>query len=120
MADKLLCNREGALERWIINDPATRNALSGEIVDALLVACHDAADDESLRIVVLTGAAGSFCAGGSLDGFAKVVGHPLPEGEVDPLIELNIRFGDLLHALDRKSTRLNSSHIQKSRMPSSA
>ena len=28
--------------------------------------------------------------------------------------------GDKLSALDRKSTRLNSSHIQKSRMPSSA
>ena len=28
-------------------------------------------------------------------------------------------FGDLM-GLDRKSTRLNSSHIQKSRMPSSA
>ena len=28
-------------------------------------------------------------------------------------------FFDLIHA-DRKSTRLNSSHIQKSRMPSSA
>ena len=26
----------------------------------------------------------------------------------------------LLHGTDRKSTRLNSSHIQKSRMPSSA
>ena len=26
----------------------------------------------------------------------------------------------LLHSIDRKSTRLNSSHIQKSRMPSSA
>ena len=30
-----------------------------------------------------------------------------------------IRGGDQVH-LDRKSTRLNSSHIQKSRMPSSA
>jgi isohexenylglutaconyl-CoA hydratase len=99
MVQKLLCNREGALERWIINDPATRNALNGEIVDALLVACREASTDESLRVVVLTGAAGSFCAGGSLDGFAKVVGHPLPDGEVDPLIELNARFGDLLHAL---------------------
>ena len=28
--------------------------------------------------------------------------------------------GGPLHPLDRKSTRLNSSHIQKSRMPSSA
>ena len=29
-------------------------------------------------------------------------------------------FGKLIDQLDRKSTRLNSSHIQKSRMPSSA
>ena len=29
-------------------------------------------------------------------------------------------FADLLGMEDRKSTRLNSSHIQKSRMPSSA
>ena len=34
-----------------------------------------------------------------------------------------IKVGDgiaEIHGLDRKSTRLNSSHIQKSRMPSSA
>jgi isohexenylglutaconyl-CoA hydratase len=99
MPDKLLCSREGALERWILNDPPTRNALSGEIVDALLAACQRAAGDESLRIVVITGAAGSFCAGGSLDGFAKMVGQTLGEGEVDPLLALNTRFGDLLHAL---------------------
>ena len=32
----------------------------------------------------------------------------------------NIQESDLKRAIDRKSTRLNSSHIQKSRMPSSA
>ena len=33
----------------------------------------------------------------------------------------NIRhLSDMEHVRDRKSTRLNSSHIQKSRMPSSA
>jgi isohexenylglutaconyl-CoA hydratase len=96
---KLLRTRNGALERWIINDPATRNALSGEIVEALIDACREVSVDESVRVVALTGAAGSFCAGGSLDGFAKVVGQPLPDGEVDPLIEINMRFGDLLHGL---------------------
>ena len=30
------------------------------------------------------------------------------------------RDGEAIEAIDRKSTRLNSSHIQKSRMPSSA
>ena len=40
--------------------------------------------------------------------------HPVTPGPILPAREL---LGDLL---DRKSTRLNSSHIQKSRMPSSA
>ena len=33
---------------------------------------------------------------------------------------VDLRFVSMLDYLDRKSTRLNSSHIQKSRMPSSA
>ena len=37
------------------------------------------------------------------------------------LYATQVRFGsDQADSLDRKSTRLNSSHIQKSRMPSSA
>ena len=54
---------------------------------------------------------------------------PFPEGSFDAVV---MNFGMLhlasperavseaLRVLDRKSTRLNSSHIQKSRMPSSA
>jgi isohexenylglutaconyl-CoA hydratase len=99
MPDKLLTTREGALERWIINDPPRRNALNDQIVSALTRACRDAADDDTLRVIVLTGAGGSFCSGGSLDGFAQLVGHPLPEGETDPLLEMSMRFGDLLRAL---------------------
>ena len=53
-----------------------------------------------------------------------VEGHdfPVPEALVERQIEVRVERG--LRALamqgDRKSTRLNSSHIQKSRMPSSA
>ena len=36
------------------------------------------------------------------------------------LVSLAAAGNDLAFAQDRKSTRLNSSHIQKSRMPSSA
>ena len=44
------------------------------------------------------------------------------EGETTSLSQLLVRMGFALNveASDRKSTRLNSSHIQKSRMPSSA
>jgi isohexenylglutaconyl-CoA hydratase len=99
MSSKLVVTREGAQETWTLNDPATRNALSDEMVQALHGACRRAAQDSALRFVVLSGAGGAFCAGGSLGGFAQAIGQPLPVGETDPLIALNAGFGQLLNAL---------------------
>ena len=89
----------GCVETWTLNDPASRNALSEAMVDALLAACERAAADADLRGVVLRGAGGHFCAGGSLGGFAKTIGQPLAAGASDPLVPLNRRFGTLLQAL---------------------
>lgn len=91
--------RQGAVERWTLNDPASRNALSDGMVVELFEACLRTQADASLRAVVLTGAAGAFCAGGSLGGFASAIGQPLAEGATDPLIAVNRGFGDVLHAL---------------------
>ena len=91
--------RHGDVERWTLNDPATRNALSDSMVLALFEACLRAQHDATLRVVVLTGAAGAFCAGGSLGSFASAIGQPLPPGETDPLLAANRSFGDVLHAL---------------------
>jgi isohexenylglutaconyl-CoA hydratase len=96
---KLLRKRTGATERWTLNEPATRNALDDEMVEALLAACGEAAADATLRFIVLEGSGGAFCAGGHLGGMASVVGQPLPDSQPDPLVALNRRFGDLLHAL---------------------
>ena len=46
-----------------------------------------------------------------------VADHVLALTALQPVIEVGNPLGDYP---DRKSTRLNSSHIQKSRMPSSA
>ena len=73
--------RQGAVERWTLNDPASRNALSDGMVVELFEACLRTQADASLRAVVLTGAAGAFCAGGSLGGFASAIGQPLAEAE---------------------------------------
>jgi len=48
---------------------------------------------------VLSGAAGAFCAGGSLGHFAGAIGKPLQPGADDPLVAANRAFGDVLHAL---------------------
>ncbi len=95
----LIIDRDGAVERWTLNDPASRNALSDAMVVGLYAACLRAKNDPTLRGVVLAGAGGAFCAGGSLGGFAHAIGQPLQPGQTDPLIEVNRGFGDLLHAL---------------------
>jgi isohexenylglutaconyl-CoA hydratase len=97
--DALLRLRTGHAERWVLNSPASRNSLTDATVEALLQACEEASRDASLRFIVLTGSGGSFCAGGSLGGFSKLIGQPLADGEIDPLLAMNHRFGDLLHAL---------------------
>ncbi len=94
-----LTERAGAVERWTLNDPGTRNALSDAMVLGLYEACLRAQQDETLRVVILTGAPGAFSAGGSLGRFASAIGQPLQAGEDDPLIALNRVFGDTLHAL---------------------
>lgn len=91
--------RHGDVERWTLNDPSSRNALTDGMVVALYEACLRAQQDAALRGVVLTGAAGAFCAGGSLGGFASAIGQPLAPGQDDPLIDMNRAFGDVLHAL---------------------
>lgn len=95
----VLIERQGATEHWRLNDPASRNALTEPLVAALAQAVDRARADTHLRVVVLQGQGGSFCAGGSLGGFAGHIGQPLPEGAVDPLVGMNRAYGELLLAL---------------------
>ncbi len=99
MPETLQITRAGEVGYWTLNDASTKNALTDELVQGLLQACAKAAADSSLRFVVLQGAGGSFCAGGSLGGFAQAIGQALPDGQTDPLIAANAGFGALLNAL---------------------
>ncbi len=49
-----------------LDRPEKHNVLSGEMCDALRRAAEDLGADASVRVVVLTGAGKSFCAGGDL------------------------------------------------------
>jgi 2-(1,2-epoxy-1,2-dihydrophenyl)acetyl-CoA isomerase len=55
--------RDGAVLRLALARPAKRNSLSHSMIDALVNALTDAASDDSLRAVYLTGEGGDFCAG---------------------------------------------------------
>ncbi|HWE90057.1 MAG TPA: enoyl-CoA hydratase/isomerase family protein [Pseudonocardiaceae bacterium] len=55
----------------VLDDPATRNALSDELLDELLAALENAKADESVRVVVLTSSHDRvFSSGGNLKAFA--------------------------------------------------
>ncbi|MDR2297089.1 MAG: enoyl-CoA hydratase/isomerase family protein [Comamonas sp.] len=103
MAEVLDIDRQplgsGFMEWWRLNSPQTRNALTDEMVQALGSHCERAREDAQLRLIVLTGSGGHFCAGGSLGGFSSSIGRPLLPGECDPLVQLNREFGSLLQRL---------------------
>ena len=90
----------GFVEWWRLNSPQTRNALTDEVVQALLQNCQRAAQDAQLRVVVLSGNGGHFCAGGSLGDFASSIGKPLESAQAfDPLVKVNREYGRLLQQL---------------------
>ena len=70
----LLVERDGHVVTVTLNRPEARNALSGE----MLVRMHDAwveiDEDPEVRVAIVTGAGGHFCAGADLKAMAA--GHP--------------------------------------------
>jgi methylglutaconyl-CoA hydratase len=58
--------RRGAAAWLWLNRPEQRNALNGEVQDALSLHLRNLQADESVRVVVLAGRGPAFCAGGDL------------------------------------------------------
>ncbi len=69
--DHLLAAIDAGVATLTMNRPDRRNALSGEMLDALDRAIREVERDDEVRCVVLTGAGGAFCAGGDVKEFAK-------------------------------------------------
>jgi methylglutaconyl-CoA hydratase len=67
----LLDVREG-IARITLNRPDKRNALNGELVEALASALAETADDSRVRVVLLSGAGKDFCSGADLAELEKM------------------------------------------------
>lgn len=66
MQDHVDVRREGGVTIITLNAPAKRNALIPEVRKGLLAALAEMESDAECRAIVLTGAAGYFCAGGDI------------------------------------------------------
>ncbi len=62
----LIVEREGAVLVCTMNRPARKNALSPEMIVRLADAWRELDEDPSLRVGIVTGAGGTFCAGADL------------------------------------------------------
>ncbi|MFJ8812130.1 enoyl-CoA hydratase/isomerase family protein [Amycolatopsis thermoflava] len=71
----VLLDRAGAVLTVTLNRPHRKNAIDQPMWDGLYDAFHDAERDDDVRVVVVTGAGGDFCAGADLP--ADRTDHPL-------------------------------------------
>src|SRR5215471_16187325 len=62
---------EGGVATITLDRAQHMNTMSRELLDGTLAAVESAADDDTVRAVILTGTGRAFCAGGDLQGFAQ-------------------------------------------------
>ncbi|APW41859.1 enoyl-CoA hydratase/isomerase family protein [Rhodoferax saidenbachensis] len=84
-----------------LNRPEARNAMSlqmvGELCQVLQAAEATAGQPDAVRVVVLRGAGGHFCAGGDLKDMAAARMQTMQkaDGAEDPIAKVNAEFGAL-------------------------
>ncbi len=69
MTDAVLTEAADGIGVITINRPQARNAVNGEVARGIAAAIDDFDARSDVRVLVLTGAGGSFCAGMDLKGF---------------------------------------------------
>ncbi|HEV3355541.1 MAG TPA: enoyl-CoA hydratase-related protein [Pseudonocardiaceae bacterium] len=81
----VLSRTDGALATVTINRPGKRNALTAAMYAALAEAVNAASADPDVRVIVLTGAGGSFSAGNDLGDFIAASGSATARDDDQPV-----------------------------------
>ncbi len=82
-----------------LNRPEKLNALSGELMEALVPAIEGLAEDKEVRCVVITGAGRGFCSGGDIAGMAS--GEALPDESPVARLRRREEVSRLLHEMPK-------------------
>lgn len=89
----------GAVLHVTLNRPDQRNAMSLRMVSELIDVLSRAESSGEVRVIVLRGARGHFCAGADLKDMAiarmTAMQQRHPPGELDPIAQVNAQFGHL-------------------------
>lgn len=89
-AQPVLYSVDGGVARITLNRPDKRNALNDAVVSGLKDRLREAARDERVRVVVITGAGKDFCSGADLSALQKIAQATVAENAEDAhsLLEL--------------------------------
>lgn len=71
MSEFLLSDRQGGVLVLTMNRPERKNAFTRPMLHQLKADLQAAADDPEVRVVILTGAGGAFCAGGDVKAMSE-------------------------------------------------
>lgn len=92
--ETLLITKHEGIATITLNRPEVHNAISMELVDELLATLQDCADDESIKVLIITGTGKSFVSGGDLNQFIAARGYE----QAYPLLS---KVGALLSTIDQ-------------------
>jgi methylglutaconyl-CoA hydratase len=87
--------RGGGIACVSLNRPEVRNAFNAELIDALRAAFLTLAQDDSVRVVVLTGIGKSFCGGADVGWMRDSLGLTAEENVRDA-----VRMSEMFRAID--------------------
>ena len=89
MYNTILSEKTGSVLKIILNRPDVYNAFNTEMLGELLEAFKNAASDDDVRCVILTGAGKAFCSGQDLKDFndKKLTFKEALEQRYNPLIK---------------------------------
>jgi 2-(1,2-epoxy-1,2-dihydrophenyl)acetyl-CoA isomerase len=103
MSEELLYRLENRVALLTLNRPERLNALTRDMMQALLARLSACAIDDAVGCVVLTGAGGAFCSGGDVRVQAKVAAEgtvETPEQRTD-LLRTSMEASRLLHEMPK-------------------
>lgn len=70
--NEILLERTSGIATITLNRPEKLNAFAGTMREDLIAILDEVADDETLRVVVITGAGRAFCAGGDVEYMSEL------------------------------------------------
>ncbi|MGH9942200.1 MAG: enoyl-CoA hydratase/isomerase family protein [Pyrinomonadaceae bacterium] len=90
MEEPIIYTVENQIARVTLNRPEKRNALNDAVIGGLKDALRAADADESVRVVVITGAGADFCSGADLSALQKISESSITENleDAQSLMEL--------------------------------